>query len=52
MKKARHYRGGYQLAGSTELARELRAQGTPAENLLWQRLRDRQLQGFKFRRQH
>ena len=52
MKKARHYRGGYQLAALTELARELRAQRTPAENLLWQLLRNRQLQGFKFRRQH
>ena len=52
MKKARHYRGGYKLAGLTELVRELRAQRTPAENLLWQLLRNRQLQGFKFRRQH
>jgi type I restriction enzyme R subunit len=52
MKKARHYRGGYQLAGATELARELRAQETSAENILWQLLRNRQLQGFKFRRQH
>ena len=25
---------------------------TPAEDMLWQRLRDRQLDGFKFRRQH
>src|SRR5437899_12210065 len=52
MKKARHYRGGYQLAALTELARELRGQRTPAENVLWQLLRNRQLQGFKFRRQH
>ena len=52
MRKARHYRGGYQSAGLTELARELRAQGTPAESLLWQLLRNRQLHGFKFRRQH
>ncbi len=52
MKTARHYRGGYQLAELTELARELRAQRTPAENLLWQLLRNRQLQGFKFRRQY
>ena len=52
MKKARHYRGGYQLAEMTELARELRGQRRPAENLLWQLLRNRQLQGFKFRRKH
>jgi very-short-patch-repair endonuclease len=30
----------------------IEAQRTPAENLLWQLLRNRQLQGFKFRRQH
>jgi len=33
-------------------ARELRKRGTPAEVLLWQLLRNRQLGGFKFRRQH
>jgi very-short-patch-repair endonuclease len=33
-------------------ARELRKQQTDTENLLWQLLRDRQLCGFKFRRQH
>ena len=44
--------GWHQLAALTELARELRAQRTPAENLLWQLLRNRQLQDFKFRRQH
>ena len=48
MKTARHYRGSYQLAALTELARELRAQRTLAENLLWQLLRNRQLQDFKF----
>ena len=35
----------------TERARELRRQMTPAETLLWNRLRKRQLAGLKFRRQ-
>jgi very-short-patch-repair endonuclease len=33
-------------------ARELRREMTPAEKALWNRLRDRQLVGLKFRRQH
>ncbi len=33
-------------------ARELRHPQTPPEVMLWHRLRDRQLGGFKFRRQH
>ena len=33
-------------------ARELRQQMTPAEKLLWSRLRSKQLNGLKFRRQH
>ncbi|MGB9594050.1 MAG: endonuclease domain-containing protein, partial [Anaerolineae bacterium] len=33
-------------------ARGLRRPQTPAEGLLWTRLRNRQLGGFKFRRQH
>ena len=33
-------------------ARELRKQMTPAEHILWTRLRNRQLGGYKFRRQH
>lgn len=52
VKRSRHYRGGYQVAGLAELARELRAKETDAEALLWQLLRRRQLLGFKFRRQH
>lgn len=52
VKKQRHYRGGYQFAGSADLARDLRASQTKAETLLWQLLRNRQLLGFKFRRQH
>ena len=33
-------------------ARQLRRQGTPAERLLWECLRDRRLGGYKFRRQY
>jgi very-short-patch-repair endonuclease len=32
-------------------AKELRKKATPAERVLWERLRGRQLGGFKFRRQ-
>jgi len=35
-----------------ERARELRKRSTPAEQVLWEILRDRQLNGLKFRRQH
>ena len=52
MRKPRHYRGGYQSARLGQLARELRKASTDAESLLWERLRNRQLLGFKFRRQH
>ena len=33
-------------------ARDLRKNQTPAENLLWSKLRSRELSGYKFRRQH
>ena len=33
-------------------ARELRKEMTPAERILWGQLRNRQLEGLKFRRQH
>ncbi|MCC5652134.1 endonuclease domain-containing protein [Nostoc sp. XA013] len=33
------------------LARQMRCEPTPTEKLLWQKLRDKQLLGFKFRRQ-
>ncbi len=33
-------------------ARQLRQNATPAEQILWQALRNRQLNGLKFRRQH
>lgn len=49
---SKHYRGGFDFAGLTEKARELRRKQTPAEELLWELLRDRQLAGAKFRRQH
>jgi very-short-patch-repair endonuclease len=52
MRKARHYRGGYQSAGKQALARDLRASHTSAEDKLWQLLRNRQFHGFKFRRPH
>src|SRR6266850_908378 len=48
----RQYRGGYQVTGLVELARELRRKQTSAEGLLWELLRNRQLLKFKFRRQH
>ena len=35
-----------------QYAREMRAECTDAELLLWRILRNRQLEGFKFRRQH
>ena len=39
-------------AAKREFARQLRANLTECERLLWRRLRNRQLSGFKFRRQH
>ena len=47
-----HYRGGFVFSGLLERARELRKKQTPAEQVLWEMLRDRQLMGSKFRRQH
>jgi very-short-patch-repair endonuclease len=52
VKKLRHYRGGFSRAGMVMRARELRANQTKAESRLWTILRNRQVQGFKFRRQH
>jgi type I restriction enzyme R subunit len=49
---SKNYRGGFNFAGLTGKARELRAKQTPAEEVLWELLRDRQLLGAKFRRQH
>ncbi|MBE3040379.1 MAG: endonuclease domain-containing protein [Chloroflexi bacterium] len=39
-------------AGIQQRAKELRQEMTQAEQLLWERLRNRQLSGLKFRRQH
>ena len=36
---------------TTDLGRQLRRQRTPAERVLWQKLRNKQLNGVKFRRQ-
>ena len=36
----------------TRLARELRQRMTPSEELMWNELRNRKLDGYKFRRQH
>ena len=47
-----HYRGGYSFGGLLERARELRKKQTPAEEMLWQLVRNRQYLGLKFRRQH
>ena len=47
-----HYRGGFDFAGLKERARELRERGTEAESLLWELLRNRQLDDAKFRRNH
>ena len=47
-----HFRAGYSFAGLTKRAREMRDAGTTAEGILWEMLRNRQLCGLKFRRQH
>lgn len=35
-----------------QFARELRKNQTPEEKIIWERVRNRQLKGFKFLRQH
>jgi len=45
-------RGGFRFQGLVEQARELRKSQTPAEEALWQLLRNRQFADLKFRRQH
>ncbi len=47
-----HYRGGFDFSGQLELARKLRNNATPAEQLFWELVRDRRFLGLKFRRQH
>jgi very-short-patch-repair endonuclease len=50
----KHYtRQDKELRGKLRsLARQMRHEATPTENLLWQRLCGRQLSGYKFYRQH
>ena len=45
-------RGIYNIQSKKALRTELRNSGTPAEALLWSRLRNRQVAGKKFRRQY
>ena len=45
-------RGGFKFQGLVEQARELRRKQMPAEEALWELLRNRQLAELKFRRQH
>ncbi len=40
------------VEGLISAARKLRKQSTDTERHLWRHLRDRQIEGFKFRRQH
>jgi very-short-patch-repair endonuclease len=47
-----HFRGGYDFSGLKERAREFHKRQTPAEEWLWELLRDRQCCELKFRRQH
>ncbi len=49
---ANHYRGGLDFAGLVENARKMRGESTTPEELLWSLLRNRQVGGAKFRRQH
>jgi very-short-patch-repair endonuclease len=42
----------FSSCGLTQRARELRTAQTAAEDKLWSFLRNKQLRGFKFRRQH
>jgi type I site-specific restriction-modification system R (restriction) subunit len=47
-----NYRGGFEVAGLVERARELRQKQTPAEEVFWELCRNRQIRDAKFRRQH
>ncbi|MFN3998595.1 HsdR family type I site-specific deoxyribonuclease [Algoriphagus sp.] len=51
-REERTYRGNLQFTGLLNEARELRKNQTPAEEILWQLLRNRKLNSLKFRRQH
>ncbi|HNX98026.1 MAG TPA: N-6 DNA methylase [Candidatus Aminicenantes bacterium] len=47
-----NYRGGVNYSSLIETARMLRQQQTPAEEALWEMLRNRKFLDLKFRRQH
>jgi len=47
-----HYRGGYDFSGQIKIARDLRKNATPAEQIFWEMVRDRKFLNLKFRRQH
>jgi len=47
-----HYRAGFGFSGLKKRARELRQKQTPAEELFWELVRNRQFMDLKFRRQH
>ncbi len=47
-----HFRGGFDFSGLVQTARELRKKQTPAEDVVWELLRNRNLMNLKFRRQH
>lgn len=51
-KEERSYRGNLYFSGLVNEAQALRKKQTPAEETLWQLLRNRKLNGLKFRRQH
>lgn len=46
------YRGNFLFSGLLNEARTLRKNQTPAEELLWELLKNKKLNGLKFRRQH
>jgi type I restriction enzyme R subunit len=50
--KGVNYKGEFSYSGLVKRARELRQSQTPAEEVLWELVRNRQVAGLKFRRQH
>jgi HsdR family type I site-specific deoxyribonuclease len=50
--KGVNYRGNFEFSGLVKRARELRQEQTPAEEVMWELVRNRQLANLKFRRQH
>jgi type I restriction enzyme R subunit len=47
-----NYKGGFTYSGLVKRARELRQKQTPAEEVMWELVRNRQVAELKFRRQH